>query len=191
MLINDEKVICNICLEKTTKYIFCDNCKHLEWYICETCTIKMQTFESISKKCPLCRRESEYLIELYNIIDDKHDLENDLEYSIEHELEHVGNTGNTEFIDLNKYYRNVRLLYSLSFVFSFLIYLISKYICSVNISDTCYLCDIFSIVNGVLCFLFVMINMNKINNSVKYILFLIFVCNVIVLPLNKECNKPF
>ena len=39
-------ITCNICYEDSKEYLLpCENCKHLKWYICDTCIIKMQMYQ--------------------------------------------------------------------------------------------------------------------------------------------------
>jgi len=135
-----EKCICNICLDNPTQInIPCENCKHLEWYICDSCIIKMQTYEDISKKCPLCRRESKQLIELYDIINpmDK------IEITIENEdIEHIENTEHTEYIDNTNYCYKYIFLNGFFGLLSIFTYIIMRYTCVLVLNgNKCQVCE--------------------------------------------------
>lgn len=132
-----EKGICNICLENTTQMnIPCENCQHLEWYICDGCIITMQTYEDISKKCPLCRRESSQLIELYEVINHKDELEITIEDDYIENIENIENT---------KYCYNYIFLNGFFVLISIFTYIMTRYTCVLVLNgNNCQICEYLS-----------------------------------------------
>lgn len=183
------KSICNICMENTTELnLPCEYCKHLEWYICDSCIIKMQTYEDISKKCPLCRRESMQLVELYEIINEEHRISDIYleEIVFENEFESSFENNNTK----RKYIRNTCVI-----VLSIITYITMRYICIFLNRNDCEMCTSLSISTGISFLLFLYIRVFKclkkkisfvleqiclfvFSNSIFTLIFIDHMCNI-------------
>lgn len=160
------KSICNICMENTTELnLPCEHCKHLEWYICDGCIIKMQTYEDISKKCPLCRRESMQLVELYEIINEK-DRTSDIyleEIVFENENSFENRVENNNTIYCYKCIQNVCIL-----MVSIFTYIIMRNVCILFFNrNDCEMCTYLSISTGTSFLLFLYIKVFKVFKCLK------------------------
>mgnify|MGYP001386057831 CR=1 FL=1 len=176
------KSICNICMENTTELnLPCEHCKHLEWYICDGCIIKMQTYEDISKKCPLCRRESVQLVELYEIINEKDRISDiyleEIVFENENSFENRLENNNTNYC--YKYIQNVCIL-----IVSIVTYITMRQVCILFFNrNDCEMCTSLSTSTGTSFLLFLYIKVfrclkKKISFVLEQICLFVF-CNSI------------
>ena len=158
-----DEVICNICLEPTKQYILpCKKCEKVEWYVCETCLIKMQMYNNISKKCPLCRSESDMLIELHKIVNEHKFINtNDIIFDLE--------SGEESGEEIYVYNINKKKEVLISILLAIIIYFILKLTCYIQIITTCYYCKFFPIINCFLLFLYNLIHIYKDYFNIQFL----------------------
>lgn len=163
-----DEVICNICLEPTKQHILpCKKCEKVEWYVCETCLIKMQMYNNISKKCPLCRSESDMLIELHKIVNEHKFINtNDMIFDYLESGEETNEETNEErdVCNINK-----KKEVFVSILLTIIIYFILRFTCYIKILTTCYYCKFFPIINCFLLFLFNLINIYKDYFNIQFV----------------------
>ena len=120
-------------------------------------------YNNISKKCPLCRSESDMLIELHKIVNEHKFINtNDMIFDY---LESGEET--EEERDVYNINKNKEVLVSI--LLAIIIYFILRFTCYIEIITTCYYCKFFPIINCFLLFLFNLIHIYKNYFNIQFV----------------------